>query len=67
VLSGKTPADTCGPLIVLQMKDSEVAVKKIASRNIVASNRMDGLRISFHIYNTLDDVRAVLEVLQTGA
>jgi selenocysteine lyase/cysteine desulfurase len=24
---------------------------------------MDGLRISFHLYNTLDDVQAVLEVL----
>lgn len=59
----KTPADSCGPLVVLQMKDSEAAVKKLASRKIVASNRMDGLRISFHFYNTLDDVRAVLEVL----
>lgn len=60
----KTPADSCGPLVVLQMKDSEAAVKKLASHKIVASNRMDGLRISFHFYNTLDDVRAVLEVLE---
>jgi selenocysteine lyase/cysteine desulfurase len=59
----KTPADSCGPLVVLQMKDSEAAVKKLAAHNIVASNRMDGLRISFHLYNTLDDVQAVLEVL----
>jgi len=60
----KTPADTRGPLVVLQMKDSEAAVKKLASHNIVVSSRMDGLRISFHLYNTLDDVRALLEVLQ---
>ena len=60
----KTPADSCGPLVVLQMKDSEAAVKKLAAQNIVASNRMDGLRVSFHIYNTLDDVHAVLEVLR---
>jgi selenocysteine lyase/cysteine desulfurase len=46
------------------MKDSEAAVKKFASHNIVVSNRMDGLRISFHVYNTLNDVRAVLEVLE---
>jgi selenocysteine lyase/cysteine desulfurase len=59
----KTPADTVGPLVVLQMKDSDAAVKKLATRNIVASNRMDGLRVSFHLYNTLEDVRAVLDVL----
>ena len=59
----KTPADSVGPLVVLQMKDSDAAVKKLATRNIVASNRMDGLRVSFHLYNTLEDVRAVLDVL----
>jgi selenocysteine lyase/cysteine desulfurase len=60
----KTPADTRGPLVVLQMKDSEAAVKKLASHNIVVSNRKDGLRVSFHLYNTLNDVRAVLAVLE---
>jgi selenocysteine lyase/cysteine desulfurase len=60
----KTPTDSCGPLVVLTMKDSEAAVKKFASRNMVVSNRMDGLRISFHVYNTLDDVREALEVLE---
>lgn len=60
----KTPADTRGPLIVLQMKDSEAAVKKLAAHNIVVSNRMDGLRVSFHVYNKLEDVYAVLEVLR---
>jgi selenocysteine lyase/cysteine desulfurase len=60
----KTPADSCGPLVVLQMKDSEAAVKNLASHNIVASNRMDGLRVSFHVYNTLDDVQTVLRVLE---
>jgi selenocysteine lyase/cysteine desulfurase len=59
----KTPADSVGPLVVLQMKDSDAAVKKLATRNIVASNRMDGLRVSFHLYNTLEDVRSVLDVL----
>jgi selenocysteine lyase/cysteine desulfurase len=60
----KTPADTRGPLIVLQMKDAEAIVKKLAARDIVVSNRMDGLRVSFHMYNTHDDVRTVLGVLQ---
>jgi selenocysteine lyase/cysteine desulfurase len=59
----KTPADSRGPLVVLQMKDAEAVVKKLAARDIVASNRMDGLRVSFHLYNTLEDVRAVLAAL----
>jgi selenocysteine lyase/cysteine desulfurase len=59
----KTPADSVGPLVVLQMKDSEAMVNKMAASNIVVSNRMDGLRVSFHVYNTLDDVNAVLGVM----
>jgi selenocysteine lyase/cysteine desulfurase len=45
------------------MKDVEKVVAKLAEQNIVVSSRMDGLRVSFHVYNTLDDVRAVLDVL----
>ncbi len=60
----KTPSDTRGPLVVLQMKDSDAMVKKLAAQQMVCSNRMDGLRISFHLYNTIDDVRAVLGVLE---
>jgi selenocysteine lyase/cysteine desulfurase len=60
----KTPANSVGPLVVLQMKDSEAMVKKMAATNIIVSNRMDGLRVSFHLYNTLDDVNAVLDVIR---
>jgi selenocysteine lyase/cysteine desulfurase len=60
----KTPVDSVGPLVVLQMKDSDAMVKKMAAENIVVSNRMDGLRVSFHLYNTLDDVHAVLGRLE---
>lgn len=60
----KTPADSSGPLVVLQCHDSDLLVKALAQNGIVASNRFDGLRISFHAYNTLDDVNAVVEVLK---
>ena len=60
----KTPADSAGPLVVLQAKDSNLLVQKLAESGIVASNRHDGLRISFHVYNTIDDVKAVAEVLK---
>ena len=63
-ISTKTPADSSGPLVVLQCRDSELLVKTLAQNGIVASNRFDGLRISFHVYNTLDDVNAVADVLE---
>lgn len=60
----KTPANSSGPMVVLQSKDSTLLVQKLADSGIVASNRHDGLRISFHVYNTMDDVNAVAEVLK---
>lgn len=60
----KTPADSTGPLVVLPSRDSTLLVQKLAESGIVASNRYDGLRISFHVYNTLDDVKAVVDVLK---
>jgi selenocysteine lyase/cysteine desulfurase len=60
----KTPADSAGPLVVLQSKDSNLLVQKLAESDIVASNRHDGLRIAFHVYNTMDDVKAVVDVLK---
>ena len=63
-IRSKTPADSVGPLVVLQARDSDALVKIFAESGIVVSNRHDGLRISFHVYNTLDDVRAVLGLLE---
>jgi selenocysteine lyase/cysteine desulfurase len=63
-ICAKTPADSAGPLVVLQSKDSTSLVQKLAEGGIVASNRHDGLRISFHVYNTMDDVSAVVAVLK---
>lgn len=60
----KTPAESEGPLVVLQSTDSSLLVQKLAESGIVASNRHDGLRIAFHVYNTMDDVKAVMEVLK---
>jgi selenocysteine lyase/cysteine desulfurase len=62
-IHAKTPADSAGPLVVLQCKDSSLLVQKLAESDIVASNRHNGLRISFHVYNTMDDVKAVVKVL----
>ena len=65
-IRAKTPADSAGPLVVFECKDSTWLVEKLAESGIVASNRHDGLRISFHVYNTLDDVKAVADVLKNN-
>src|SRR3984957_12292282 len=62
----KTPAGSAGPLAVLQSKDSTLLVRRLAENDIVASNRHDGLRIAFHVYNTVDDMKAVVEVLRNN-
>lgn len=59
----KTPEDSVGPLVVIEAKNAEALVQQLAREGFVCSSRHDGLRISFHVYNTLDDIRAVLDAL----
>jgi selenocysteine lyase/cysteine desulfurase len=60
----KTPLDSVGPLVVLKCRDSAALVRRLAEQQISVSNRRDGLRIALHVYNTLEDVRAVLKALE---
>jgi selenocysteine lyase/cysteine desulfurase len=52
-----------GPLVVVQSVDGPALVQKLAGRGIVASCRGNGLRVSFHAYNTECDVDAVVSAL----
>ena len=63
-IESKTPADSVGPLVVLRAHDAEALVKKLAERDIAASARRDGLRISFHLYNSDQDVQSLLMALE---
>lgn len=63
-VKAKTPGNSMGPLIVLQSKDAAALVAKLAAEGIVCSSRHDGLRLALHVYNTLEDVAAVLQVLE---
>jgi selenocysteine lyase/cysteine desulfurase len=65
-IRAKTPADSAGPLVVLQSTDSNLLLRKLAERDVVASTRHDGLRLAFHVYNTMDDVEAVMEILKAN-
>jgi selenocysteine lyase/cysteine desulfurase len=60
----KTPPDSVGPLLVLRAKNADALVQKFAEHDVVLSSRHDGLRISFHAYNTLEDVECVLGMLE---
>jgi selenocysteine lyase/cysteine desulfurase len=60
----KTPSDSVGPLVVLQCPEAAALVERLAAKNIVCSSRHDGLRLSFHLYNTLNDVEVVLGALE---
>jgi selenocysteine lyase/cysteine desulfurase len=59
----KTPADSAGPLVVLKAQDAAALVTLLAKEDIICSSRHDGLRISFHVYNTPEDVSLVLRSL----
>jgi selenocysteine lyase/cysteine desulfurase len=50
--------------VVLRSRDAAALVEALSKRDIIASSRHDGLRISFHVYNSLEDVRRVLDVLE---
>ena len=63
-IAAKTPPHSAGPLVVLRSKDSTLLVQTLAERGVIVSNRHDGIRISFHVYNTADDVKAVVDVLE---
>lgn len=62
----RTPSDPSrrGPLVVVQSTDGPALVAKLAARGIVGSCRGNGLRVSFHAYNTEDDVDAVVAALE---
>jgi selenocysteine lyase/cysteine desulfurase len=61
----RTPAarERRGPLVVVQCVDAPALVEKLAARGIVASCRGNGLRVSFHAYNTESDADEVVKAL----
>jgi len=62
----KTPLDTKGPLVVVAARDAGTAaslVGRLAHEGIILSSRDNGIRVSFHAYNSNGDVDAVLDAL----
>jgi selenocysteine lyase/cysteine desulfurase len=63
-IDSKTPASSVGPLVVLRALDAKAMLAKLTARGIVASIRRDGVRIAFHVYNTLEDVNIALRAFE---
>jgi len=52
-----------GPLVCIRSTDAPALVAALAAEDVVASERDSNLRVSLHLYNTEDDVDAVLAAL----
>jgi selenocysteine lyase/cysteine desulfurase len=65
-IESKTAPSSIGPLIVLRSKDAQAMAARVIQRGFVVSSRQDGVRFSFHVYNTLEDVHATLRELEAN-
>ena len=61
-----TPLDPSkrGPQVAIRSHDMERAVAELARRNIYATSRDNNVRVSFHYYNTPQDIDALLQGLK---
>jgi selenocysteine lyase/cysteine desulfurase len=62
-LGASVAAEPRGPLVCVRSTDAPALVDGLAAESIVTSERDSNLRVSLHLYNTDDDVDAVLAAL----
>ncbi|MDQ3066599.1 MAG: aminotransferase class V-fold PLP-dependent enzyme [Actinomycetota bacterium] len=62
-LAANVAAPPHGPLVCVRSTDAPALVAALGKDGIVASERASSLRVSLHLYNTEDDVDAVLAAL----
>ena len=53
-----------GPLVCIRATDAPALVQRLAAEGIVTSERDSNLRVSLHLYNTEEDIDAVLAALE---
>lgn len=52
------------PIVSIKLKDPDTALARLHVRGITASLRSGSLRVSLHLYNTIEDVDTLVEALQ---
>lgn len=62
-LGARVASPPRGPLVCVRSTDAPALVAALAAENIVTSERDSSLRVSLHLYNTDEDVDAVLAAL----
>ncbi len=51
---------------IFNIKGDESLFNKLVEQKIVASLRGNGIRLSFHFYNTINEIEAIVKVLKTA-
>lgn len=62
-----TPAGCQGPMIAIETDDLYPLLEHLKKRRILIAGRNNLFRVSFHAYNSLDDVDALLDAMQEWA
>ncbi|MGA9326692.1 MAG: aminotransferase class V-fold PLP-dependent enzyme [Salegentibacter sp.] len=52
---------------IFNIKGDEKLYQRLRSRNIITSRRGEGIRVSFHYFNTLKEVDILLKALRSGS
>jgi selenocysteine lyase/cysteine desulfurase len=63
-----TDKSACGHLVSLRHPTAgvdEVQAELVRTHRIITSSRVGGIRVSFHVYNSDDDVRAIADALES--
>lgn len=59
-----TPRDSTGPMVAIETERVNEMIHRLASEKILFAGRNNLFRVSFHAYNTLEEVDRLLESLQ---
>ena len=51
---------------IFNIKGDDALFQKLKDNNVVCSQRGDGIRLSFHLYNTEKDIDVIVKILKTG-
>lgn len=49
---------------IFNIKASQEVFTKLTQENVLCARRGDGIRISFHFYNTVNEIKAIAEILK---